>query len=165
LYVFQIAIEIKRFLVKRLEEHADQVAIAALRQIEEAIKKLENDQSSVNPSSPSYVIKLAWQEELNISCNPHLKNRMQISERSIKFGRTAIMLTIVPLMLFGVGSTLDNINHIRPHGVTGVTLFLSGIVYPLMFILYNVKLRQFSIAYITDNFWSTCMKRIDLAIL
>ncbi len=69
------------------------------------------------------------------------------------------MLTIVPLMLFGVGSTLENINHIRPHGVTGITLFLSGVVYPLMFILYNVKLRQFAIAYITDNFWSTCMKR------
>ena len=156
LYLLQIAIEIKRFLVKQSEEQADQVAIAALRQMEEASKKLDNDQSSVYPSSPSHTIKLAWQEELHNACIPvhsnEDQNLKQFAEKTIKFGRTAVALLIVPLLLFALGSTLENINYLRPHGVNGVTLLLSGVVYPLMFILYNVKLRQFAIAYIKDNF-------------
>ncbi len=42
----------KRYLIKRSEIQADQIAIAALKKMEEASKKLEKSQQSLSPVVP-----------------------------------------------------------------------------------------------------------------
>ncbi len=149
-HILQVAIEIKRFLVKRSEEHANQVAIAALRQMEQASKRLECDQSTVIPALP--VVKLAWQEDFqNPVDNNNGDNNKRFVEKAVKFGRIVSMFGIFPAFLFAVAASLENIDSLRPHGTTGLMMFVSGVLYPFMFILYKPKLRKFTFDLLNQN--------------
>ena len=104
--------------------------------------------------------RLAWQEAIENVHNPEIitadKNHKQFVDKAVRFGRTVTMFGILPALLFAVASTLENINSLRPHGTTGSMLFMSGILYLLMFIFHKTKLRQFTSALLHQNF--VCIK-------
>ena len=143
----------KRYLVKRSENQADQIAITALKQMEEASMKLEKSQQSLNPVIPIQIRRLAWQEDIkqlqDIVVTKE-SNGKQLMDKAVKFARIVSMVAIIPALLSAIGSTLENINSLRPHGVTGFTLIVYGIIIPLICIIYNGKLRHFTVAYVQD---------------
>ena len=144
----------KRYLVKRSENKADQIAIKALKQMEEASMKLEKSQQSFNPIIPIQNRRLAWQEDIkqlqDIVVVSKESNGKQLMDKAVKFARIVSMVAIIPALLSAIGSTLENINSLRPHGVTGFTLIVYGIIIPLICIIYNGKLRHFTVAYVQD---------------
>ncbi len=122
--------------------------------MEDAAKKLEISQQSFNPVIPIQNRRLAWQDDKkqlhNIVIVTKESNGKQLIDKAVKFARIVSVIAIIPALLSAIGSSLENINSLRPHGVTAFTLIVYGIIIPLICIIHNGKLRHFAADYVKN---------------
>jgi hypothetical protein len=157
-----VQLDFSNFLkTKRQEEKADQLAVSALRQVEEANAKLTRSgtllqlQVPTGPLSPT--VRLAWQEDVGRNSNDlqarnatstiiQVSNNSQASpnssrEQPIKIARYSCVFGISPALVM-IGNVYLNNN--PPHGTSASVLITYGIIVPLVIIVRSEKIRQFA---------------------
>jgi hypothetical protein len=146
--VCQLVIETKRWLVDREEKRADDLAAAALKQIQNATSRMES--LELHQIGVQFLPRLAWQEVVeNMHPIRMTKGLCQTSNNTtlalaLKISRCVTIFGIVPTILTIVALSLENIDSMRPHGVVAFMLSVYGIVIPLIFIISNKKMRKFA---------------------
>ncbi len=147
--VCQLVIETKRYLIIRKEKRADELAAAAVRQIQNATLRLDNP--GFHQLGVQFLPRLAWQDIdedqiptgiTNLVEAPNSQNTTKTV--ALKISRYVSIFGIFPTILSIIALSLDNIDSLRPHGVIAFMMSIYGIVIPLTLILGNKKLRTFA---------------------
>ena len=133
--VCQLVIELKRYLIVREENKAEEQAATALQQIQRATSRMMNLDQLGAP-------RLAWQEPGNTSDQENQNSSKTTALiLALKVSRLVSIFGILPALLTIIALTLENIDSIRPHGVMAFVTAIYGIVIPLIIIISNKKIR------------------------
>ena len=81
---------------------------------------------------------------LNSACFEHHEKEVN----KLKFARVVTVLCVIPTIIFMVITSYENLDHIRPHGTTALTLSSYGILAPSVLFVVNKKLFKFAKAYL-----------------
>jgi len=157
----QLAIETKRCLVRRAETRADLQALSALKQMEEATKKL-----NVQPPLELRIgVKEAWTADsqpgsrMN-SFQLQLPNRALIiektrpdinkssKEQAVRIARFVSLYGIFPALITIFNMSVSSEYGYRPHASTGSFLSIYGVFIPFSIIVSNPKIKAFAKEYL-----------------
>jgi hypothetical protein len=146
--VCQLVIEIKRYVIIRKEKRADELAAAAVRQIQNATLRLDN--TGFHQLGVQFLPRLAWQDIAEDQIPTGITNLESPNSQNtskavaLKISRYVSIFGIFPTILSIIALSLDNIDSLRPHGAIAFMMSIYGIVIPLTLILGNKKLRKFA---------------------
>jgi hypothetical protein len=155
----QLAIETKRCLVRRAETRADLQALSALKQMEEATKKL-----NVQPPLELRIgVKEAWTADSQPGSRINsfqLPNRALIiektrpdinkssKEQAVRIARFVSLYGIFPALVTIFNMSVSSEYGVRPHASTGSFLSIYGVFIPFSFIVSNPKIKAFAKEYL-----------------
>jgi hypothetical protein len=159
----QGAIETKKYLMSKAEQRVDILAVSALKQIEEATKRLhtENPQE-LNVNNLSATIKIAWetdeaqhQEEIQrvsgqkcyqVKLIDRQNSPMKKSskEQAVKIARLVSLYGLFPALVTIFNLSISSNYGYRPHASTGSFLSIYGVFIPMSIIVNNPKIKRFA---------------------
>ena len=158
----QVAIEAKRFLIRRAERKVDDLAASAMKQVEEAVRKLKRKppvqlsaqllqtHSDEAADLSSHEAVVAGSEPRNSTDSGVTGNRSS-KEQTVKIARFVSLFGIFPALLTIFNISFADMPGYRPHGSSGSFLVIYGIFIPLAIILHNSKLKSFAKSFIREN--------------
>ena len=151
----QLAIETKRCLVRRAETRADLQALSALKQMEEATKKL-----NVQPPLELRIgVKEAWTADSQPGSRMNsfqLPNRALIiektatdinkssKEQAVRIARFVSLYGIFPALVTIFNMSVSSEYGVRPHASTGSFLSIYGVFIPFSIIVSNPEIKAFA---------------------
>ena len=159
----QGAIETKKYFMSRADQRVDHLAVSALKQIEEATKKLkiENPQVLSVRNLPA-TIKIAWEPDGALhqnqiqrmcknKCYPITLVDRQSSpiqnsskEQAVKIARLVSLYGLFPALVTIFNLSISSDYGYRPHASTGSFLSIYGVFIPMSIIVNNPKIRNFA---------------------
>ena len=159
----QGAIETKKYFMSKAEQRVDHLAVSALKQIEEATKKLkiENPQVLSVRNLPT-TIQIAWEPDGTLhqnqiqrmckkKCYPMTLIDRQSSpihnsskEQAVKFARLVSLYGLFPALVTMFNLSISSDYGYRPHASTGSFLSIYGVFIPMSIIVNNPKMRNFA---------------------
>ena len=150
----QLAIEVKRCTMRLADKEADQLALKAMRQMEEATMKLTRQIPAPTPAELEVnalpkLIKVAWQDPPTQLSNfkrssPASQDFSTRKEQAIKVARFVSLYGIFPAMVTIFNMSVSGKYGYRPHASTGSFLTIYGVVIPLSIIISNPKMKAFA---------------------
>jgi hypothetical protein len=166
----QAVLEIKRFMLRRAEMKVDVLAVSALKQMEEAAKKLRRkpplqlgghslleqaaELAEVDlPSTESDINKgplLANQNRSTQNENGPDSNKSS-NKQSLKIARVVCVYGVLPALLTIFNISFVNAPGYRPHGSSGSFLIVYGIIIPWSLIVSNPKIKSFAKEFLYRN--------------
>jgi hypothetical protein len=151
----QVIVEVKRFVANRAEERADEVAVTAVRQLEEALSQ-HATRSQQSPLQ-RLEIRSAWEENsirhFELCETPAIiqtfgkPNR----EQAVHVARIIFLIGIIGTSLLVFAVLFDRLNQYRPHGVIFSLCFVYGVIITFVIIISNQRIRQFSLQLIQKS--------------
>lgn len=159
--ILQIFIEIKKHKVTTEMERAAETAEAAKRNMDRAKvqfcknETLENIRETnvrsatclpnevTDTESSSSIIDFG--QFLTIISNDF--HSVESHHNTLKVARAVTFCTIVPMSVFIILFTLENIDEWRPHAVLAATMVAFGVIVPILIFIVNVKMRKFAANY------------------
>ncbi len=150
----QVIVEVKRCVANRAEERADEVAVTAVRQLEEALSQ-HATRSQQSPLQ-RLEIRSAWEENsihFELCETPAIiqtfgkPNR----EQAVHVARIIFLIGIIGTSLLVFAVLFDRLNQYRPHGVIFSLCFVYGVIIPFVIIISNQRIRQFSLQLIQKS--------------
>jgi hypothetical protein len=152
-------IEIKKRKANQDDCHAEDIAIAAKQNLENAKIKLNVqkvleicDFESSPPQQFEIGIKSHSCVPTVVSVEESIKKRnvdFVSSQYALKVARAVSIFAIFPTSIFCFFFSLENAGNWRPHGAAASSMILFGIFAPLVFYVKNAKMRQFANNYLT----------------
>lgn len=112
--------------------------------MEEASKRLYGHKlAELNARSLFHSVRVAWAEEATEART--VQQRFNSTKKHLKkVVKAAVIFGIFPVVVFSIlGNLVGRARSFRPHGATVLILSLYGIMFPLLVILINQKIRQF----------------------
>ena len=84
--------------------------------------------------------------------SPYLEPTHREKEANkLKFARVVTVLCVIPTIVYTVTLSHENLDNIRPHGTTALTLSSYGILAPSVLFVVNKKLFNFAKTYIRSK--------------
>ena len=162
----QVAIEVKRFRIRRAERRVDDLAASAMKQVEEAVRKLKRKPGPVQLSvqllqqrseeSGEAAENLSHQVTL-VGSEPRQSNDSGVAdsrsskEQAVKIARFVSIFGILPALVTIFNISFADMPGYRPHGSSASFLVIYGVFIPLSIILHNAKLKTFAKSFIREN--------------
>lgn len=150
----QAWIERKKYLGRRLDQETRQLALNAKRNIESAKQELQQDHSvtgsfqliSVCSDDDSTSDKIACSLMADVSIYQQVKFK-----NTLKVARAVTLFCLLPTLLYLITFSLENINHLRPHGTTSFTMLCYGVLAPLTLFAINKKMFNFAKTFLETH--------------
>ena len=145
----QLCIEVKKYNTSRLEKQQIKAAVEASRSLEDAILKVQNV-CAINMIPTVSIIDLGKDAQSVVPPKAYRKKILQQitakkrNNNKLKVARGICIFAILPTGLFAILFYLENIQELRPLATIAFGMIFFGIFAPLMLILQNKNLKQFS---------------------
>ena len=167
----QAVLEIKRLMLRRAERRVDVLAVSALKQMEEAAKKLKRkppllqlgvstlpnqvadsiEAEMLNTDSEKNKRLLLTKQNVTIE-NENVSDANKLSkEQAVKIARIVCVYGVLPALISIFNISFASAPGYRPHGSSGSFLIIYGIVIPWSIILNNPKIKVFAKEFIYRN--------------
>lgn len=156
IFICQAIVEIKRLFADRAEKSANETAVNAAKQLEEA-SALQATTRSQQVSLQHLQIRSAWEEnsarQVDSSETPVIVQTLEKPNRkqAIQAARIIFLMGIVGTSVLVFATRFECLNQYRPHITVFSLCFFYGVIVPLVIIISNPRIRHFSFELIRKN--------------